>query len=303
MVAPALAVTTTATAEQAIPEITALLLRVTLLRISLLVGGNALVVGGRRRPGRGAVLCFRVDETLKLATIEKDAPALGALVNGDPAALVGVHLALALRTDQHSHVASLTSVSTEDSRDPKLRQLFGGAEANSGRRTTGLPSLSHTVCYIHVHMNTQTDVDSMTNSLETDDDGSCASAAADMRLVGATRHRMPSGASSRELADLFRMLGDTNRIRILSALLVSEELCVCDLAGVLESSESSVSHALRLLRTSGMVRSRRQGKRVFYALDDAHVRVLLELSTEHLAHLRAPYSTPANTADTMGRNS
>lgn len=144
----------------------------------------------------------------------------------------------------------------------------------------------------------------MTNPLETDDNirllGSCASTAADICLVAATRERMPSGTESRELADLFRMLGDHNRVRILSALLASEELCVCDLAAVLDCSESTVSHALRLLRASGMVRSRRQGKRVFYALDDAHVRVLLELSTEHLAHLRTPSRTTAMTAETMG---
>lgn len=132
---------------------------------------------------------------------------------------------------------------------------------------------------------------------------SCASPAADVCAVETTRQQMPSGTASRELADLFRMLGDASRVRILSALLVSEELCVCDLAAVLDSSESAVSHALRLLRMSGIVRSRRLGKRVFYSLDDAHVRVILELSTSHLAHLGAPSTTSATTSEIMGRTS
>lgn len=132
----------------------------------------------------------------------------------------------------------------------------------------------------------------MTTSLDTHDNvrslDSCASTSADIRLVEATRERLPSDAATQDMADLFRMLGDANRVRILSALLAANELCVCDLAAVVHSSESTVSHALRLLRATGMVRSRRVGRRVFYALDDAHVRVLLELSGEHLAHLRAP---------------
>lgn len=136
----------------------------------------------------------------------------------------------------------------------------------------------------------------MTKPLRTEDNvrllGRCTSAAVDTRLVGETRRRMPPGEASRDLADLFRMLGDANRVRILSALRASEEMCVCDLAAVLDSSESTVSHALRLLRASGIVRSRRHGKRVFYALDDTHVRMLLELSTEHLAHLRRQSSAP-----------
>lgn len=133
--------------------------------------------------------------------------------------------------------------------------------------------------------------------------GRCASTAADERLVETTRERMPTGTASQELADLFRMLGDANRVRILSALVASKELCVCDLAAVVNTSESTVSHALRLLRASGMVRSRRQGKRVFYALDDAHVRVLIELSAEHLAHLRGPSDSTVAAAQMMEVNS
>ena len=62
------------------------------------------------------------------------------------------------------------------------------------------------------------------------------------------------------------------------------ELCVCDLAAVVEAPETNVSHALRLLRTAGIVKARRAGRRMHYALDDAHVRLLLDVSREHLRH-------------------
>lgn len=114
--------------------------------------------------------------------------------------------------------------------------------------------------------------------------GGCASSAIDVPLVAALREVMPSQANSQQLADSFRLLGDGNRVRILLALLKAGELCVCDLAATVESSDSTVSHALRLLRSAGMVRSRRDGRRVFYALDDGHVRILLELSSEHAEH-------------------
>lgn len=123
--------------------------------------------------------------------------------------------------------------------------------------------------------------------------GGCAGDTIDLRLVAAVRDQLPPDVASTQLADLFRMLGDANRMRILLALAAAGELCVCDLAAVVGSSESSVSHALRLLRTAGMVRSRRAGRRIFYCLDDAHVRMLLDLSTQHVAHLH-PRSASAS---------
>ena len=86
------------------------------------------------------------------------------------------------------------------------------------------------------------------------------------------------------LAELFRLLGDPNRVRILYALLEAGELCVCDIAAVVESSETKVSQAMRLLRAASVVRNRRDGRNVYYRLDDAHVRLMLDLSREHLAH-------------------
>jgi DNA-binding transcriptional ArsR family regulator len=93
-----------------------------------------------------------------------------------------------------------------------------------------------------------------------------------------------SPAEARRVAELFRLLGDPGRVRILFALLEAGELCVSDLCVAVGSPESSVSHALRLLRTAGIVRNRRDGRNIYYGLDDAHVRLLLGLSRDHLRH-------------------
>ena len=111
----------------------------------------------------------------------------------------------------------------------------------------------------------------------------CEVKAADVGKVAVVRGLIDAAEASR-LAELFKLLGDPNRCRILYALLEAGELCVCDLAETVEVPESSVSHALRLLRTAGVVRNRRDGRMIFYSLDDSHVRLLLDLSLEHLRH-------------------
>lgn len=83
------------------------------------------------------------------------------------------------------------------------------------------------------------------------------------------------------LAELFKALGDYTRVRILFALSVSE-LCVCALAEVLDMSQSAISHQLRLLRAARLVKYRKEGKNVFYALDDDHVQNLLQQGIEHI---------------------
>lgn len=106
----------------------------------------------------------------------------------------------------------------------------------------------------------------------------------DRDRVAAARDRLLASTETERLAEWFRTLGDPTRTRILYALLEAGELCVCDLAAVTDTSETSTSHALRWLRTAGMVRVRRAGRMAYYALDDAHVRLLLDLGREHLAH-------------------
>lgn len=113
---------------------------------------------------------------------------------------------------------------------------------------------------------------------------SCTTRAVDPGKVAAARAALVSVAEAAELAELFRLLGDPNRARLLYALLEAGELCVCDLAATIDASETSVSHALRLLRSAGIVEHRRDGRRIYYRLADAHVRMLLDVSREHLRH-------------------
>jgi ArsR family transcriptional regulator len=84
------------------------------------------------------------------------------------------------------------------------------------------------------------------------------------------------------LAELFKVLGDPSRLRILTALGVAE-LCVCDLAAVLDMSQSAISHQLAVLRGARLVRARRDGKSMFYALDDEHVSGIVGLASTHLS--------------------
>ncbi len=96
---------------------------------------------------------------------------------------------------------------------------------------------------------------------------------------------MPSDQAVFSLADLFKLLGDPTRMRIVLAL-SAETLCVCDLATLLEMSPSAISHQLRLLRTAGLVHHRKEGKMVFYRLVDPHVRALLEEGLGYLEEKR-----------------
>jgi DNA-binding transcriptional ArsR family regulator len=91
--------------------------------------------------------------------------------------------------------------------------------------------------------------------------------------------------TARGLAELFRVLGESTRVKILHALSCSE-LCVCDLSALLNMSHSAVSHQLRLLRANKLVRYRRSGKNVFYSLDDEHVEGLLRQGAEHVREER-----------------
>lgn len=84
-----------------------------------------------------------------------------------------------------------------------------------------------------------------------------------------------------DLAELFKIFGDSTRIKILYAM-YERELCVNDIAGELHLSQSSVSHQLRILKTSKLVRSRREGKLIYYSLDDEHVHTILSMGMEHV---------------------
>ena len=112
----------------------------------------------------------------------------------------------------------------------------------------------------------------------------CAVRAVDPAKVAATRSTLIEADEVTALAEIFKLLGEPNRARILFALLDAGELCVCDLAATVDMTETSVSQAMRLLRAGGVVRNRRAGRVVYYRLDDDHVRELLQLSRAHAAH-------------------
>ena len=95
--------------------------------------------------------------------------------------------------------------------------------------------------------------------------------------------RLPDEQIFYKLADLYKLIGDTTRCRILFAL-DQNEMCVCDLANVLNMTKSSISHQLAVLRRSGIVKCRKNGKEVYYTLDDDHIVQLFEIGLEHINH-------------------
>jgi len=99
--------------------------------------------------------------------------------------------------------------------------------------------------------------------------------------VEEVRSKLPNDGFLYDLAELFRIFGDSTRIKILYAL-YEKELCVCDLAEVLGMTQSAISHQLRILKDAKLVRFRREGKSIWYALDDEHVSRILAMGTEHL---------------------
>ena len=112
----------------------------------------------------------------------------------------------------------------------------------------------------------------------------CATKVVDEKRVLAAKAQLLPEEELDALTQLFRLLGDMTRARLLYALLEAGELCVCDLSAATGTPETNVSHALRLLRTAGIVKARRAGRMMHYSLDDAHVRMLLDVSREHLRH-------------------
>lgn len=101
-------------------------------------------------------------------------------------------------------------------------------------------------------------------------------------IVEKVKGKMPQEETLYELADLFKIFGDSTRIKILWAL-NEAEMCVCDIAFLLNMTQSAISHQLRLLKHSDLVKSRREGKIVFYSLKDEHVKQIFDLGLIHIA--------------------
>jgi DNA-binding transcriptional ArsR family regulator len=104
----------------------------------------------------------------------------------------------------------------------------------------------------------------------------------DPERAAAVLESLPGERVFQDLAETFRVLADPGRVRLVAALLAAGELCVWDLAAVTGLSQTACSHNLRLLRSSRLVRYRKQGRNVYYSLDDAHIRLLLDVGLQHV---------------------
>ena len=102
-------------------------------------------------------------------------------------------------------------------------------------------------------------------------------------VVESTLKKMPKQNLFDNLAEFFKIIGDPTRTKILFAL-DQNEMCVCDIANVLGMTKSSISHQLATLKKSGIVKSRRDGKEVYYTLDDEHIKQVFEVGIEHIEH-------------------
>ena len=100
-------------------------------------------------------------------------------------------------------------------------------------------------------------------------------------VVEKVRAALPDEDLLADVAELFKVFGDSTRTRILSALFEAE-LCVCDIASLLGMTKSAVSHQLRILRQTKVVKNRKQGKEVYYSLDDDHISRIYKMALEHL---------------------
>ena len=118
------------------------------------------------------------------------------------------------------------------------------------------------------------------NQIEADDD-SCYTNVIHLDTIKAVKDKMPESIAVFNLADMFKLFGDSTRLRILWALSESE-MCVCDLCALLKMKQSAISHQLKNLKQSRVVKSRREGKVVYYSLDDNHIRILLNLGMDHI---------------------
>jgi len=100
-------------------------------------------------------------------------------------------------------------------------------------------------------------------------------------LCNRVTREMPDEESLYDLAELFKVFGDTTRIRILYVLFEAE-MCVCDIAQILNMTQSAISHQLRVLKQARLVRNRREGKQIYYSLADDHVRTIIGQGMDHI---------------------
>lgn len=105
------------------------------------------------------------------------------------------------------------------------------------------------------------------------------------KMLDMVRHELPTDELLCDLSDLFRLFGDTTRVKILFSLFESE-MCVCAIAELLGMTQSAISHQLKILKDSNLVANRRDGKTIYYFLSDDHVRTIIAKGFEHLIEER-----------------
>lgn len=115
----------------------------------------------------------------------------------------------------------------------------------------------------------------------TDNLPSCESNVIHEDVLARVRAQMPSEETAYDVSELFKVFGDSTRARILCALSI-EEMCVCDLSALLGMSQSAVSHQLRLLKVSRVVKYRKSGRVVYYSLDDEHIQKIFRMAFDHI---------------------
>ncbi len=105
-------------------------------------------------------------------------------------------------------------------------------------------------------------------------------------LIETVKTNIPTEETLYDLAELFKVFGDSTRVRIISALFVSE-MCVCDIAKLLGMNQSAISHQLRILKQARLVKNNKVGKTVFYSLDDEHIKNIFDQGLEHIFETRS----------------
>ena len=103
-------------------------------------------------------------------------------------------------------------------------------------------------------------------------------------IIETVRENMPEEDILVDLAELFKVLGDQTRIKIIF-ILFKEEMCVCDIANIVQTTQSAISHQLRILKQSKLVKYRKEGKVVYYSLDDEHISQIVKKGREHIEEL------------------
>ena len=109
----------------------------------------------------------------------------------------------------------------------------------------------------------------------------CESCQYNPKIVDRLKNQLPDDETTLDLAEMFKVFGDNTRIRILWTL-CDKELCVYDIAGALNMSQSAISHQLKTLKQARLIKSRRDGKNAFYSIDDDHVKKIIEQMLIHI---------------------